>query len=188
MTYEVEVRSKLSFFQKLRLLRFLRKNSKLIGKHNFRTILFSKPRYLRIRYEIAGTCFVVTTKKGKPNAAVRIENNKEVSLAKLGAFLRDLQSSGFNECCAFQTSNESFLHNGVTIHVSTHQGMGTIFEAECIVRDKRKLRLAEQQVKQTVVNLKLKIIDPQHYKVLMDKLFIKKSTRISKLAQFPKYN
>jgi len=182
--FEVEVRGLLSLSQKKRILKLLSSQYILTNHARYRTILFRKPQHLRIRYDVSKKTAVITRKSGRLSDSARIETNRTISKTAVSAYLRSLQQSGFDACCAFYTLSKSFRCGKLLIHVSQHDGMGIILEVERLVGSKKIVQTAKQEVIAMLAQLGVRQISAAKYKVLMNQLFVRKATNLDLLPEW----
>jgi len=174
MVYEIEKRAKFEYkeeFEKIKK-RVEEMGGVQTEKYFYKSFLFRKPEYLRIRV-VRGKDFAeITFKTGTPKDTVRQEINQRVNLGPdLDNEIEKLKSKGYTECACIITENVDYELDGLTISFNTMNELGSIIEVEALTADESEIEHLENKVKELMEKLNLKELPPSEYQTMMDSMY-----------------
>lgn len=173
MAFEVEKRSKVSLQEFRRVKKFLRKNSRYLGRERMISFLFNEPTYLRIRIIKGKNKAVLTYKSGSYKHKARKELDKEINKSELKKLIVILKNVGYKKCVSKKTERESYKFNGLKVELNKIESLGLIIEIEAITNKKSEISRLNKKIEETMKFLKLKELHYSVYQKMLNKIYSK---------------
>ncbi|MFA6391331.1 MAG: CYTH domain-containing protein [Patescibacteria group bacterium] len=169
MKFEVEKRSKIDDAEEIeRVKEYLSAHGEYLGSKMMRSFLFRNPTSLRIRLIEGKDSALVTIKKGEYADPAMEEEEYEVPLTELDAFIEQKKVEGYEACSEVNTFRETYILNGLKIEINDIDSLGLIIEIEALTEDKDEIDGLEERIRETMQELNLPELDPSEYKLMMD--------------------
>lgn len=172
MVFEIEKRvlltSKLEFDK---IKNNVAKKGEYNGSYIFKSFLFRKPEYLRIRIIKDQSFAIITKKSGTYQDLARTEIEEKIELKELNTFLSKISKKGFNECAAVKTISHSYSINGLRVDFNEIEFLGMIIEVEALTDNKTEIRSLNLRIEKVMKLLGLKELNPIVYQKMMDNLY-----------------
>lgn len=180
MTYEVEERARIKDKEEHeRVRKILKKTYKEKKKRTYTAYLFRKPHYLRLKYVGKYENAKLEVKKGTYADGGRLELAVDIKKKDVPTIIRMLPLLGYKEHAHLKIVREKFVNKDFEVIIKSDKYMGTILEAEKIVKDKKQIKKANEDVKKEIKRLGLKLMQWKEYKAVIDNQF-KKSRKTLK--------
>jgi len=145
--------------------------AEFVDKYVYKSFLFKKPEFIRIRITKDSEKVEITRKEGDYNSPTRKEINEYINIIDLPKYVEDIEERGFSECVCVKTESMTYKADGLTIALNTISNMGRIVEVEALTDNEEDVPKLEQQVSNMMDKLNLKELDPKIYQGMMDKLY-----------------
>lgn len=178
--YEVELRSRLeneSQWDGLKV--WLEKNAEFLGRSVMKSYLFPKPTFLRIRFVSGKNNVLITEKTGSYAEAGRREDEYELPVNEVAAFVKRKQTQGYTECALAKTTRFSYAFDGLKIELNKNT-LGLIVEIEALTRDKKEIYALQEKIRRVMNLLKLKELGSNEYQKLMGELYARTLKPVTK--------
>ena len=170
---EVEKRSLIEEKDIPKLKKLLDEKAKIVSHKALQTILYAKPKYLRMRWENGNEKATVTLKIGTYKDSSRDEYEMEIPTKDVPMFAKIMLHLGFDECAYFNSECWTYNYNGFRIDLTTHDYLGTIFEAEKMTNNKEEVKNIGRDISAVFEEFGLKELETEKYMAMMESMFKK---------------
>ncbi len=172
MHYEVEKRSKLngnSEFEKIK--NYLDSHAEFLGRKEMKSYLYQKPTFLRIRLIADRSEALITEKFGEYTDAGRKENEFNLPISEINAFVNKKNKEGYTSCSLVHTIRYSYNMDGLKVELNKIDYLGLIVEIEALTEEYSEIPLLETKIMRAMDKLKLKELNPAEYQKMMDSMY-----------------
>lgn len=174
MTFEIEKRSLFTSKEEFdRCKENVAKQGKHLDTFVYKSFLFRKPEYLRIRIVKGEPEATITKKIGTYQDPARKEINKQINLSELKSFLEEIKSKGFEECVCVETESNAYEVDGSRIEFTIMTYLGMIVEVEALTENETEIPLLRNKIDEIMKKFKLKELDADAYQKMMDLMYEK---------------
>ena len=142
----------------------------------YKSFLFSKPSYLRIRIVRGKDSAEVTIKKGTYEDVAREEKTEFVKLVALKDYVAKLLKQGYESCACVKTENQDYIVDGLKVSFNVIEELGRIVEIEGLTEDEGEVGNINEQIVFLMGELGLEELGVGDYQKMMDKMY-KKTTK-----------
>ena len=187
MVYEIEKRS---LFSSKKEFEKCEEKVATLGikkeRQAYRSYLFRKPTYLRIRIREGSTNAEITTKTGTYEDVARKETNKTVPLSKLSATIESLKQEGYEKCACVTAESHNYKVSGLLVSFNDMKELGMIVEIEALTERKEEVEELNKKITMLTKQLDLKELNAKTYQEMMNKMYEKELKNLDEQSWFSK--
>lgn len=173
MVYEIEKRALLSKTEFEKCKKYIAEHGKYTNSFIFKTFLFRKPEYLRIRITEGKPEAEITKKTGSCKNTTREELNSQIKLSELERYVSQIKEQGFRDCVSIKTKSIVYQFNNVSVQFNEIDFLGRIVEIEALTEDEKEIPALEKKVTETMKLLKLQELESKVYQKMMNEMYEK---------------
>jgi len=179
--FEVEKRSLLKSEKEFEIVKaYLDTKAEPLGITELKSYLFRAPTFLRIRLTKGSNMALITDKTDKYTNPARKEDEKEIPIEELPAFVQRISVKGYHKCSEIKTNRASYKLNGVKVELNRIDHLGLIVEVEALTEDKSQIPRLEEMITQTFKQLQITELNAEKYQAMMDAMYAKTLKATSK--------